>query len=366
MLHDRPPTRATGYTLLELVLASAMVGGLCLSAVLAMDGVAGRAAALSTSESTLAAAQRALRHIEHAIRHSFEVGGAGAGVLKLETRHAFDLDDDIEVVGYTLIGSQLVRTIDDPKGGITSEVLLDGVLGFSASYIRIQDTFDAERFGTGVDLVPGLPEEVDTRVAASYTVDELGRVDPSLLAAYREGSEDLALHASNPLQETTATVTPLLDGKRWRASIDFRPEVSGAEFRPLVYGAALPDSNNLSVVFGASGAVRLHHARQGVLLSSAQASVSWNAGVHYRVELRASETSAMATLRSGGRSVKIGTVALDEPLAAGRMHLQVVTYDATGAWDNLAFDNQEVALKLMVSSKGASVTLHGGAVSRQP
>ncbi|MEM7164855.1 MAG: prepilin-type N-terminal cleavage/methylation domain-containing protein [Planctomycetota bacterium] len=358
----------SGFTLVETVTAMAIAGTIFTSLYLVSAVAVEQSATQQETQESLADAHRVMNEIETAIRLSDRVLKSGVNILLLETRYFIDDDAGIEQVRYVRSGNSLYRRISDEGGPLSEpELLLAVATSFQANKLRIRESFDREDFDVNIagPIATGNARTANGAVQAEYDLKELGDVDADLLAAYSTEKERLEATGASAITATTMTVSPPMKKASLTVTTDFTPQSLFKEYRPLVFGAEMPDTDNISVVFESNGDVVVRTTEGGTLVEQSTPNLSWTPANAYKVRLEMSASKARAFISENGEvAQKVGIID-SGTMTTGSLHYQI---NGTGsaAWDSLEIDNDFLTIKLTTTLNGQSKDLWGGACSRQP
>lgn len=359
-------SRSRGMSLLELVMTTAVIGTVFVAFVAVEQVTVVEGAKRSVADERWIQGSVVVDEMENAVRLAERVLKAGDGTLLVSTRYFWDLDDGVEEIYYYSSGSSIYRRVADEVATFGSpELIYEHAVSFCAHALEIADSFNAEDYGaTAVKTADGA-STVDTANKAEYKVNEMGGADQDVYTYYDESNQMLKLEPTT-LEPVTVTVTPDLRKKWLHAQTRFRPQVDHQEYRPLVYGSEVPDTTNVSVVFGADGSIRLRSVEGGVLTAEEVSTISWKSGAEYRVQLESEKRYIMATLlNENGRQHKIGAVS-SGAIDNAKLHFQSVTHGAVGEWDDLLVDYPLVEIEFEVDLGDSQAIIYGGATRRQP
>lgn len=361
-------TRQQGFSMIELVMSMAIFGTLLSSLYVVSTVAVGQTSTQQEKQASLGDAHRALAQIETAVRLSDRIVKAGVDRLVLETRYFIDTDDGVEEVRYIRSGNSLYRRVSDEGGALSEPLLiLDDATAFQAHKLTIRENFDREDFDSTVAGVIPVGDTItaDSSVQAEYDLRAMGDIDPDLLTAYSVEKERVEATGTSAVAPTTMTLTPPLKKRSLTATTDFTPQSVFKEYRPLVWGDAAPDTNNISVIFKSDGKIMLRTTQGGTLVDEATSGATWAMANAYKVRLEMMGDKARAFVSANGEPPQKVGIIDNGTMTTGALHYQI-NGTGNGAWDSLEVDYRFLNLTLTTTLNGKSVQLWGGACSRQP
>ena len=347
----------SGFTLLELVVVIAIIGGLLVALTNIQMFALERSNDTQDHEERLALAHSALNEMQQAVRYSTELHGASSNILKVSTQYVVDDDDDIETIRYMLVNNEIIREVID--GTTTQELVLSNVDSFRAYTMEIRDGFTADDYSGVVNSFVAAP--VDTANVVRYRVIDVIDIGSDFADAYDSDNERIALWTG--LTTKSLELTPALSKQGLTAQVEFMPNWEGKEYQVLRYGNSSASSGSVAVVFKSDSTIAIQRRESGAIVAESASADPWAELASYTISLAFRDGVAWGVVTSEGVSKRIGVVGWgsmdDEPL-----EIETTGTFTTGFWDDLFVSYPEVKFELNYDVNGEAETLVGGATRR--
>ena len=343
-----------GFTLLEVVVVVALIGGLLLTLTNIHIFTIERSNDTQDSEERLALAQAALNDMQQSIRFSSNVNGAAANFLEIEAEYVADFDDETESIRYELVAGSLIRSVVD-GAGTTQSTLLEDITGFRAYTMQVRDSFSRGDYDNPTSFTVS---PVDTATDVDYRVRDVVTVDSG---NYDSENERLVLEAV--ASRKSMALTPGMDKQGLTAQIDLIPYMSGQEYQALRYGDPDSAQGAIAIVFESDGTIGIRRTESGSVVAEETATITWVELSNHSVLLGLRDGRAWGVVTRDGASERIGVVGW------GSMDSQALTIETAGlltkgAWDDFFVTYPEIELEIDYRVNGEDHTLVGGATRR--
>lgn len=362
MLRMNPTRSQCGFTLLELVFATSITGAVLMAFGASHLFLLAKAESSHGEGSSHDSIELVIREMENAIRMSEEIQKSGSDILQVETRYFIDSDDELETVRYWRDGTTLKKSTASGTGPFGDiETLLSDVTAFDSFSLEIADEFVAAEYDTV--LVEGDTRSIDTSVQATYTVAELGDVDPDLAVSYDAALEALEVDAT--AGHRFLTVTPPLPGDNLSLRVTFTPLEEQEYF--ITYGDLSADetrAHSIRLRF-TPGQVNLEYWDSNVRLEEIVNPYAWAVGEDYTLGFMVIDDTVRFWINDGSATLGLGSIQR-RLINQKPVHLEV-RVGGRARFDNLNVKYPLVDLSITMTPIGSSPIVRvGGATTRQP